>query len=178
MAAWTNEGVLKWIADEPALYCAGHAPALADMDGDGAVEVVVGPYILNGLDGSLRATGGGGVGRDEAYKQMGYIPIVADLDGDGDQEVITGTDIYDVDGETICSVDEGNEDGFTAAADLDGDGEGEFVVVGDGTVRVFNADCSSVTSWTLRSGGTGGPPTISDFDADGQPEIGIASNAT
>ena len=71
-----------------------------------------------------------------------------------------------------------NEDGFTAAADLDGDGEGEFVVVGDGTVRVFNADCSSVTSWTLRSGGTGGPPTISDFDADGQPEIGVAGAYT
>lgn len=178
VAAWTNEGELKWISEDPALYCAGIAPALADMDGDGAVEIVIGPYILNGLDGTLRGTGAGGVGRFEAYKQVGFIPIVIDLDNDGDQEVVTGTDVYDADGETICSVPDGYEDGFTAAADLDGDGEGEFVVVGDANLRVFDADCSFKDSWTLSSGGTGGPPTISDFDADGQPEIGVAGAYT
>lgn len=174
VAAWTNEGDVKWIAEEPELTCAGHAPALADLDSDGEVEIIVGPYILNGSDGSLRATGGGGVGRYEAYKQMGYIPVVADLDGDGDQEVITGSTVYDADGSTVCSVTDGADDGFTAAADMDDDGEGEFVVVGNGVVSIYNADCTTLATWTLSSGGTGGPPTISDFDADGDPEIGVA----
>lgn len=174
VAAWTHEGDVKWLAEEPELTCAGHAPALADLDSDGEVEIVVGPYILNGSDGSLRATGEGGVGRYAAYAQVGYIPVVADLDGDGDQEVITGTHLYDADGATLCAVEDGSDDGFTAAADLDGDGEGEFVVVGNGRVSTFNADCSAAGSWALTSSGTGGPPTISDFDADGEPEIGIA----
>ena len=138
------------------------------------MEIVVGPYILNGFDGSLRGTGTGGVGRYDAYSQMGYIPSVADLDGDGQQEVITGTSLYDADGNTICSVPSGHEDGFTAAADLDMDGEGEFVVVGDGVLSIYEHDCSLVRSWTLSCGGNGGPPTIADFDADGKPEIGVA----
>ncbi len=174
VAAFTNEGDVKWISEEPELTCAGHAPALADLDSDGEVEIIVGPYILSGLDGSLRATGEGGEGRYEAYKQIGYIPVVVDLDGDGDQEVITGTTVYDADGATVCEVAEGNDDGFTAAADMDGDGEGEFVVVGNGRVSIYEADCTQKLSWVLSSSGTGGPPTISDFDADGEPEIGVA----
>ncbi len=174
VAAWTNEGDVKWISEEPELPCAGHAPALADLDSDGEVEIIVGPYILNGFDGSLRATGEGGVGRYEAYSQVGYIPVVADLDGDGDQEVITGTTLYDADGAIVCSVADGNDDGFTAAADLDEDEQGEFVVVGNGRVSIYDHDCADVNSWALSSSGTGGPPTISDFDADGEPEIGIA----
>lgn len=174
VAAWTNEGDLKWISDDPSLTCAGHAPALADLDGDGEVEIVVGPYIVSGLDGSLRGSGSGGVGRYAAYSQVGMIPAVVDLDGDGDQEVITGTTIYDADGAVVCEVDSAYDDGFTAAADLDADGEGEFVVVGNGTVRLFEADCTLKDSWDLASEGTGGPPTISDFDADTLPEIGIA----
>jgi hypothetical protein len=172
-ALYSAAGDLLWVADEAQIDCGSHAPALADLDGDGEVEVVIGSFILAGLDGHLIALGEGGVGMSGAFVEMGTIPIVVDLDLGGTQEIIAGNTVYGPDGRTICTIDAG--DGFTAAADLDGDGQAEIVLVGDGLVTVAEADCSIATSWSLLGTGTGGPPTIADFDADSIPEIGVAS---
>ena len=55
---------------------------------------------------------------------------------------------------------------------------GEVVAVGGGNVRIFDTRCGVVAEWPLSGGGNGGPPTVSDFDADGDPEIGVADAST
>jgi hypothetical protein len=148
---------------------------LADLEGDGDIEVIVGSTIIEGSDGSLVAIGTEGRGLYSAYEEMGAIPVVVDLDLDGLQEIIAGGTLYGPGGETLCSLSDPEIDGYTAAADLDGDGLGEFVVVGNGHVVVADHNCAWLADWALLGVGTGGPPTIADFDGDSEPEIGIAS---
>lgn len=174
LAAFDPEGALEWLADGASFDCAGHAPALADLDADGHPEVVLGRTILNGEDGTVQATGSYDEGRHYAYAEIGMHSVVADLDMDGVQEVIAGRSVYRPDGTLRCMA-EGDADGFTAVADLDLDGQGEFVVVGDGEVALFDTDCAALHAWTLDDGGNGGPPAIGDLDADGQPEIALCS---
>lgn len=173
VAAYTPDGELRWLATEPAITCGGHAPALADLEGDGTVEVIVGANVYEGATGALRFTGEGGAGRPGRFTEAGWMSFAADLDGDGAQEVVTGATIYAADGSIVC--DTGEDDGFPAVADLDGDGAGDVVVVASGTVRVFDAACVERAAWSLGSEGFGGPPTLGDLDGDGLPEIGVAS---
>lgn len=175
VVAWAPDGTVRWVAADAAIPCAGHVPAVADLDGDGAAEVIVGPIILEGADGAMRAWGQNGTGRYPAFDQVGFISAVADLDGDGEQEVVAGSTLYDSQGAVRCEVT-GLDDGFPAVADLDGDLLGEVVLVGNGRMSVYNDDCTPVTSWDLDGIGNGGPPTIADFDADGVPEIGVATD--
>ena len=139
IAAWTPEGDLLWISDT-ALSCAGHAPALADLEGDGTVEVIVGALVVSGLDGTLVWEGEEGEGRPADFVEAGAMSFAADIDTDGTQEVLAGSTIYNADGSVKCST--GEPDGFPAVADLDGVGYGEMVVVADGALGVFRADCS------------------------------------
>lgn len=177
IAAFTPTGGVDWISDTE-LECGGHAPSIADLDADGDVEVIIGALILDGASGARVAEGNGGTGRYYAYAEIGFHSVVSDLDGDGQQEVIAGGTIYTATGGIRCGSTAAENDGFVGVADLDADGEGEALVVGNGQARVMQADCGEGPSWTLLGGGNGGPPTIADFDADLQPEIGIADATT
>ena len=174
VAALHADGTLAWLNGATPIDCAGHAPAIADLDADGRPEVVVGALVLNGEDGSLAWQGSGDQGRYYAYTEMGTHSVVSDLDGDGQQEVIAGRTVYSSTGSVRCNAS-GDHDGFTAVADLDGDGQGEFVLVGAGRVQTFDTDCQLMHAWPLHGGGNGGPPTIGDLDDDGIPEIGLCS---
>jgi hypothetical protein len=177
VAAFTPAGQVVWIATELSIDCGGHAPALADLEGDGSVEVLIGPSILEGADGSLRGTGEAGEGRYFAYFQIGMHSIASDLDLDGVQEFIAGPTIYDSQAQIQCQA-VGLEDGFPAAADLDMDGLGEVAIVGNGKLSIMEHDCSISLTTSLAGSGNGGPPTIADFDSDGIPEIGVADAET
>ena len=174
VAALSPSGEVEWVAPGASMDCSGHAPALADLDGDGLPEVLVGPWILNGKDGSTRGLARHTEGRFPAYSQVGTHTIAADLDMDGILEVIVGGALLDPNGKERCMVDAPLQDGFTAAADFDGDGNGEVVLVGNGSLLVYQTDCTVTATWALEGGGNGGPPTVADFDADGTPEIGVA----
>jgi hypothetical protein len=173
VAAYSPAGALVWLADDAAIACGGHAPALADLDGDGGVEVIVGSTVVDGSTGALRWAGTGGAGRPPGFSEAGWMSFAADLDGDGPQEVVTGSTIYEADGAVRCST--GEDDGFPAAADLDGDGVGEVVVVSNGWLRVFDASCALRMATPLGAAGIGGPPALGDLDGDGLPEIGVAA---
>jgi hypothetical protein len=175
IAAWSSIGEVRWVS-EGTVECGGHAPSLADLEGDGEVEVVVGRTVLRGADGTLVWEGQGGMGSAGAYVDMGWHSVVSDLDGDGYQEVLAGNTVYGVGGVTLCET--GGTDGFVAVADLDLDGQGEFVVTGNGQVELYEMDCSPMAAWALAGGGNGGPATLADFDADGTPEIGVADALT
>ncbi len=150
---------------------------LYDLDLNGTTEVVIGHSILNGIDGSLRGAGLGGEGTGHPWAAT--FGAAADIDGNGDLEVVTGNAVYNDDGSALWS--NGQSDGFVAVADFDGDDGGETVVTSyasntaQSTVRLQDDD-GSVIWEKLFASATIGPPTIADFDGDGQPEIGVAGN--
>lgn len=157
---------------------AGLRPAvsIADLEGDGAVEVVVGPTILSGLDGTILGKGDVGFGMPRGrFRSMedGPKSVPMDLDGDGTMEVIAGRELLAPDGSTICLAD--TPDGTVATADVDGDGLGEVVLVQDGAITIYEHDCTVTRTWALPDAGHGGPATLADFDGDGHLELGVAS---
>ncbi|MCA9660997.1 MAG: VCBS repeat-containing protein, partial [Myxococcales bacterium] len=53
----------------------------------------------------------------------------------------------------------------------------EIVVVSNGTLRLQASDTGEVIWAIAIPGGIGGPPTVADFDGDGEPEIGVAGKS-
>jgi hypothetical protein len=201
--AFERDGQVKWLQpDHPSAaakeHLAGTQPALADVDHDGKPEVIQGRVVLNGEDGSLQWVGTAGTGTN-AF--MGPVVAVGDPDLDGKGNVLAGGTLYDESGNALWSfafpdpITSGNCqsqgfacDGFTATGNFDSDDFGEIVIVRAGRVRVLEHDGA-----LLDVGGTpadiaipqpaqgkcdkneGGPPTVADFDGDGQAEIGVAA---
>ena len=179
---------VKWVSDQPKgnNHVTAAQPALTDLDKDGIPEIVVGRVVLDGASGETRWKGDAGVGINSF---LGPISVPADVNLDGFVEVIAGNSLYDHEGNTLWTYQYGNEgtgckdgglpcDGFNATGDFDGEPYGEIVTVREGVVYVIqhtgellarikvpHDDCS----WN-----EGGPPTVADFDGDGQPEIGVA----
>ena len=170
--AFEHDGSLKWVSGS-----AGRAipesysyPAIANLDGEGRPEIIVGAAILD-ADGAIIGLGGHGVGGDG----FGTTSFAADLDQDGTQEVVVGNALYAMNGDAIWS--NGREDGYPAVADFDGDTIPEIVVSYKGIVRLQSSvDGSTIWERDLGSrNNQSGPPTIGDMDGDGYPEIGVVS---
>jgi hypothetical protein len=144
-----------------------------DLDADGQPEIVSGSAILNGTDGSVRAVGAHGVGT-AIESPVAAQSVAADIDQDGDLEVVVGNALYDANGATVWF--NGEDDGYVAVGDFDGDSRGEIVVTSyGGEVRVQDDDGTVLWRTNLPVSRIG-PPTVADFDADGEPEIGVAAN--
>src|SRR5574341_15974 len=167
-------------------------PAIADIDGDGNPEIIVGPTVING-DGSIKWgypifyywTGqgwpGGGAG-------MGYPKaIAADLDLDGKQEILAGNTAYNADG-TIKWWNKSLPDGRSVVANFDDDPYPE-VLYGTGVggwaaggIRIYLLDHNGSIIWgpvyldafeSNASTFTGNEFVIADFDGDGEIEFGL-----
>jgi len=173
LVAFEHDGAVKWRSVD--LGLAGStvgSPSLADLDGDGTPEVVVGSAVVN-ADGTVRW--GPVASTDTGDNGWGPISVVADLDLDGRPEVVTGRSAYRADGSVYWTTS--LADGFTAVGNFDLDPFPEIVSVSNSAVRLLEHD--GRVKWgpvALPGGGRGGPPTIADVDADGQPEIGVAGS--
>jgi len=138
--------------------CGGHNPSLADLDGDGAYEMIYGRAVFN-ADFSQKWYGDGGRGwygradypYPEGYWNSGYHAFAHDVDGDvSTLEVIAGRTIYTAGGATFCELGSylGDAwlpaiDGYPTVADLvrfpgDDLGEAEVVITGNETVSVYH----------------------------------------
>ncbi len=158
-------------------------PSLVDLTDDGRPEVLRGGIVL-GPDGCLIDDASLGL---HAYSQ-GIFGIVADVDADGASELVSGDGVWQWDvaarhwtPESYVTTAQPN--GHVALADF-GDFPGshawppatpEVAVISFGAARVQTLDGTVVFGpVALPGGGTGGPPTIGDFDGDHRPELASA----
>lgn len=160
-------------------------PSIADLDDDGVPEIVYGAVVY-GANGCLKSSTLG----FSAYS-AGVVPVIADVDEDGKAELVTGDAIYewragDWAAETYFK-SVGLTEGQVAVADLGnyplaslgGKDFPEVVVVSAGKVRVQTLEGTVVFGpFVIPNGGSGGPPTIADFDGDGRREFATAGGGS
>ncbi|MCI0575506.1 MAG: tandem-95 repeat protein [Chloroflexi bacterium] len=183
LVAFEHTGARKWFTADYVTHPQGQPtnrdnPTIADLDGDGTPEIIVGANVFNN-NGHLRWSGSGGQAFQSARNQdkndSGAISIVANLDMAGNPELVTGNTAYRSDGSIYWQVP--YDDGYPAVANFDDDGYPEIVVVARGRIRLHEHDGTLIWGPFILPSTTanaGGAPTIADFDADGQPEIGVA----
>jgi FG-GAP-like repeat len=157
----------------------GGGIAIGDMDNDGHPEITFGDTIwtTTGSTITLAFTGGDGTGGGAAEETS----ALSDMDGDGMLDLLAGNTCYTFKsgtGSTLWNVS--LPDGFPGVADFNGDGKPEAVLVSSGQVWILDGATGAIsTDWTnnpitLPGNGSGGAPTVADFDGDGSPEIGVA----
>ncbi|HVH41999.1 MAG TPA: FG-GAP-like repeat-containing protein [Labilithrix sp.] len=189
-----SDGSLLW--SSPVIVC--FMPSIADLDGDGNVEVIVEGGILNGADGTLK----------HAFTPTLNGPfVVSDIDSNGKLDVVTSSRAYDASG--VMFVDTGvAEQGYfpdtsdwkgpwAGIGDFDNDGKPEVVAVDNTNHEVllwkydaaqpekftivrqpvdmnalFGTNTCPNDTWGYTHGG--GPPTVADFNNDGVPDVGLA----
>jgi len=163
----------------------GSSPALADINGDGTLEIVVGTnegnlYIWTKDRTRLK---GFPVSVDDYIRSS---PAVADLDGDGRMEIAAGSNdgmfyVWDDTGSLISGFPKLTAYEIVsspALADLDEDGNLEIVVGSqDRGVYAWNSDGTPVCGFPVITGyEIWSSPAVGDLDGDGHLDIVIGSN--
>jgi hypothetical protein len=166
-------------------------PALADVDGDGILELIVGDhndslYCLNS-DGSSVA--GWPVFIGDAGAVLTGSPAVGDIDDDGEMEIVVqnsngGVMGVNHDGSLMSGwprwvKSNGYFIGSPALGDLTGDGKLEVVIPGnDGLCYIFRSNGSLLPNWPQpydqNGGTTESSPIIADLNNDGSLDIVLA----
>ncbi len=190
--------VRKWVGRD----CSGDTPidildnaanlgiGLWDLDDDGKPEAVVGKLVFDSTGCVLNP--GATV---DSYSQLGLIGTVADVDLDGKPDLIHYDGVYGWDtaskdwtpkpwGPPVSGLTAGNVAvaNFGAFSEIPGhpktDPLPEIVVVANGKVRVQTLKGEVIFGpLDVLKGGRGGPPTIGDFDGDGQVEFAAAGGS-
>lgn len=168
------------------------AVALADINGDGKPEIIVG-----GRDGKVHAYDGSGTKLweyDTGDMGISGKPAVGDVDNDGTVEIVVtagdnltlrthgGVYVLDQQGQLQCSFNTSDTDGdgfrdgvyaSPAIVDLTGDGNLEIVFGGwDFYVRAIRHDCTLLWEDFVRDT-IWSSPAIGDIDRDGFPDVVI-----
>ncbi|WP_369178911.1 beta strand repeat-containing protein [Candidatus Thiodubiliella endoseptemdiera] len=191
------------------------APTLADIDGDGDLDLVVGEN-----DGTLKYYQNTGTTSSPAYEAKtggnnpfngidvgGYsTPNLADIDGDGDLDLVVGKDdgtlkYYQNTGTTSNPTYEaktGDSNPFNGIdvvnysspilVDIDGDGDLDLVVgENDGTLKYYqNTGTTSNPAYEVKTGdsnpfngidvGNFSAPTLVDIDGDGDLDLVVGGS--
>ena len=171
-------------------------PSIHDLDDDGLPEILLSDAVYNGQTGALIFDG-----KNPSNTFNGYIAVAGALDGDGKVRLVAGssnetstftwTNNQWVDDATLH---QGTRLGFYsgnyAIADfgtpsatgfdltkLDGKAEIVAVEVSAGVRILSTTPPVSIALQVPNSAfSMGGPPTVGDFDGDGQPEVAVAGS--
>jgi len=181
--AYDGAGKELWLS-APLAPCI--MPAIADLDQDGNVEVIVESQILDGKTGQTKAA--------LTPANAGNI-VVSDVDGDGFLDILTASKVYKGDGSLL--VDSALTATYVAVGDFDKDGIAEIVAIDkpSHSLRIWHLDPNEPNGFKVirqgidingnlspslcpagSAGNTtgGGPPTVADFDGDGFPDVALA----
>ena len=176
-----------------------HTPAIADIDGDGNLEIVTASGSVSPGGVSLFAYHHNGVpvaGFPISFN--GYtdtFPVIGDVDGDGLPEIVVvgysnisaservaTVFIYNASGGLKRSIPlSGNVSYGTAPAlaDLDGDSILEIIVQTDSALNIVRGDGTNYPGWPVVWGNGywlgGSAPVVGDVDGDGLPEIVVTT---
>lgn len=173
LVALDRTGNLLWESDpfnwpaEVTWLAAG--PALADLDGDGFAEIIVGREVFDHR-GRLKWRGTGAAGHVPGGPQS----FAADIDNDGRPEVIAGGTVYDRDGNIRWQLPN-NVEGGSAIGRFDLSDPYPQIVNVSSRVRVLSR--LGVELWSTLYPGNGPStqlPTVADFDGDGDADFAVA----
>lgn len=153
------------------------SPALADLDNDGLLEIVIGVnhdalYALNGEDGSILWE------YSIPYSGNSSSPLIADLDSDGKPEVVFASDgsllaFQGESGDLIWAMPIGSSPIAVSpcTGDLDGDGTPE-VIFSRGETKAYDGETGALL-WTADSCYSSNytSPAVEDIDLDGSDEV-------
>ncbi len=199
MASYRADGsrVAGWPITTPTAGGVLATPAVADLDGDGSLEIIT---VSRGADANVYAFHHDGrlvSGFPVPIEPHGggdHFPVVGDVDGDGKPEIIvvgrTFEDPIFVDLIYIIGSDgvikrtiRGTFEIFGASApvlaDLDGDGIPEIIVQSFTGLSVWKGDGTVFPGWPVPIPGTwsnNSAPVVGDLDGDGLPDIAITTN--
>ncbi|MCB9594262.1 MAG: hypothetical protein H6719_16130 [Sandaracinaceae bacterium] len=185
---WTSgvcDGAGGRVADDTGGPDEWAGPSIHDLDDDGVPELIYGQTVYD-RDGCVITQSLGYRG----YSQ-GVVQVIADVDEDGVMELVAGDGIWELGGAPLAWVAEAyftgtGARGQVAVADLGdfpvaalgGADFPEIAVISSGQARVMTIDGATVFGpVAIPGGGTGGAPTIADFDGDGRREFASAGGA-
>ncbi|BBM66521.1 hypothetical protein VA249_31670 [Vibrio alfacsensis] len=139
-------------------------PALADLDEDGIVEIVVSDKSIDEIrivshEGDIQKT------LPKIDNKVGNISI-ADLDGDGVAEILAGTSVYNYSSGLLYTLDGWKPD-YTVF-DADGDGMQNFVANGS----LYDAHGNIL--WSYQGHDMAWFSSVANFDQDEYPEIVVS----
>ncbi|UCH36555.1 MAG: PQQ-binding-like beta-propeller repeat protein [Armatimonadota bacterium] len=179
--ALSRDGKIVWRHAAPSGVSIACPPAVGDIDGDGAQEIVFGAQ-----DGIIRCLTAKGhekwIFKTNADAYTG--PVIADLDGDGHAEVVTASGdgfVYVLggrSGDLVWKFDSGAPvDSSLAIADVVPETGPEVLFVNtDGDFYCLSARGEKLWSQGLGARAVA-PPCIADLDADGMLELIVGDHA-
>ena len=179
LAIMDAQGVVKHLSSDIVdgvsanLFGWGGGISLGDMNNDGWTEIAYGRTVFTMANGQLTHLFTGTLGwGGAAHTALSHF---VDLNGDGDLELLAGRTAYQFDGTPLWDNATAG-DGFTAIGDFDNDNDPEVVLIRSGTLTILEGATGVVEigPHDIPGNGQGGPPTVADFNGDGQPEIGVA----
>jgi outer membrane protein assembly factor BamB len=150
---------------------------VADLDGDGQVEVLADNLILDGTTGRVLFEA------DIDGDIIGRMPATGDIDLDGLQEFAMGQAVYEFERQGDQAVVrqewrtpvKGTYGHWTAFIDANGDLYGEVAMIGDGRLVIHRHDGPILVDVAAGTDQPG-PPCAADFDGDGITELAWGSS--
>lgn len=168
LVATAMDGTMLWDVDGGEESDWGW-PVVADLEGDGRLEIVETNRVYDAATGAFRF-------EVEGWWVQGYVQaLVADLDLDGLAEIVLGEVVSNSAGTPLWSVDMPEFDfAHTLVVQADEDAEGELAFVSS-EFEVRDTDGAEMWRITIDDSdypfGRPGPPCAGDLDGDGLMEV-------